>query len=561
MRLKRVLVFFLLYSLNALSDNVFVVTGVTGEVSNNVAVYLSSLAKARNVPDWQIRELSQEALRALGYFHGTFNIKRVGANKIKVSVNKGEPILIEKSDITLQGEAIHNMTFVNAIKNSGLHPGERLDQGKYEALKSLFSDLALKQGYFDAKILTSELAVNPSINHAFIHIIFDSGKRYDIGETYFIGSQINEQKLYSLIPYQVGQPYLAEDLGLLNQRLANVGWFSSVYAGADIEQKSGREVPVNVALVPQVKNKMEVGVGYTTNHGPRLKFKWRKPWINSSGHSLNVQSEISQYEPKVQLAYKIPLEDVLHDYYQLIGGIRYVDAHNTLSTDLNAGIERHWNIGQWDQAVFFRWLYEDYKQGAFEKGVANLGLVGISYSHAYFSPGIVPKNAQKTFFSVGYSNVALGAKSQLWDLHARQGWIRTMAENHRIVFKMEAGAAIAHSVTDVPPALRYFIGGDSSLRGYSYESISPRDSENKQIGGQYMATVAAEYQYRLVGNWWGATFYDVGSSWTNAFSLKRGTGIGVRWASPIGSIRLDIAWGLDRPGTPFEIHLTLGPEL
>jgi translocation and assembly module TamA len=76
-----------------------------------------------------------------------------------------------------------------------------------------------------------------------------------------------------------------------------------------------------------------------------------------------------------------------------------------------------------------------------------------------------------------------------------------------------------------------------------------------------MATASAEYQYKLVGNWWGAVFYDYGSSWVSEPVWVRGIGGGIRWASPVGSIRLDVGWGLDREGTPFEIHFALGPEL
>lgn len=544
------------------ADNQFKINGVDkGEVKDNIGVYLDSLKKNKTLEDYQIQSLVKEATRAFGYYHTSARVSQTKPKNYSINVQLGSRMIIKAANVMIKGDASDNKSFKQAVTDSGLHPNQPLNHGSYEALKSSFTSLALKEGFFDAKMEKSELLVDPKTNAAFITIIFDSGKRYYFGQTSFTGSQINVKKLYTVIPYKQGDPYLAKNIGLLNQRLANTGWYSSVYAGADTEKSENYQVPVNVLVVPAVKNKMETGVGFTTNHGPRVKLKWRKPWINSAGHSFNMQTEISQYEPTVQFAYKMPLKNVLDDYYQFNGAIRYVDTHDTLATDMWAGAERHWRVGKWNQAVFFRWLYEDYKQGSFESGVANLGLVGIKYSHAYFSPGAVPKNAQKSFFSIGYTDTFLGANDGLWAIKARQGWIRTFAPKHRGVIKLAAEGNITDKITTVPPAMRFFIGGDNSLRGYRYQSVSPVDTKGKQLGGQYMATASTEYQYKLVGNWWGAVFYDYGASWVNDPVWVRGIGGGIRWASPVGSIRLDVGWGLDREGTPFEIHFALGPEL
>ncbi|MCY4044736.1 MAG: autotransporter assembly complex protein TamA [Cellvibrionales bacterium] len=552
----------LFFTPQVFADNQFVIVGVNDSaVKENISVYLESLKKNKSVDDYQIQRLVKEATRAFGFYHTFTLVSQTKPQHFSVNVQLGPRMTIQSAKIEIKGEAATNKSFKKAIKKSSIRPNKPLDHGAYESLKSSLTGLALKEGYFDAKIEKSELLVDPKANVSDITLIFDSGKRYYFGETHFQGSQINVKKLYTVIPYKMGEPYLAKDIGLLNQRLANTGWYSSVYAGANTDKSENYQVPVNVLLVPAVKNKMETGIGYTTNHGPRLKLKWRKPWINSAGHSFNMQTEISQYEPTVQFAYKMPLKDILDDYYQFNGAVRYVDTHDTLATDMWAGAERHWRLGKWDQALFIKWLYEDYRQGSFESGVSNLGLVGLKYSHAYFSPGAVPKNAQKSFVSIGYTDTALGANDSLWQFKLRQGWIRTLAKKHRAVLKLDAEGNVTDKLTTVPPAMRYFIGGDNSIRGYRYQSVSPVDTTGKQVGGQYMATASAEYQYKLVGNWWGALFYDYGSSWVNTPVWVRGIGGGIRWASPVGSIRLDVGWGLDREGAPFEIHFSLGPEL
>jgi translocation and assembly module TamA len=117
------------------------------------------------------------------------------------------------------------------------------------------------------------------------------------------------------------------------------------------------------------------------------------------------------------------------------------------------------------------------------------------------------------------------------------------------------------TVENLPPSLRFFAGGDNNLRGYAYESVSPLNQQGELVGGRYMATASLEYQYRVTGNWWLATFADYGSAWTDSPDWKRGVGFGVRWGSPIGAVRIDFAWGLDAEGSPFQLHFSLGPEL
>ncbi|MEZ9559105.1 autotransporter assembly complex family protein, partial [Vibrio splendidus] len=108
----------------------------------------------------------------------------------------------------------------------------------------------------------------------------------------------------------------------------------------------------------------------------------------------------------------------------------------------------------------------------------------------------------------------------------------------------------------------FFAGGDNSIRGYGYESISPRDESGALTGAKFIATSSFEYQYRLVGNWWGAAFYDIGDAFNDKPEWKHGTGVGVRWASPVGPVSLDFAWGLDaKKGDEFQLHFSLGPEL
>ena len=113
----------------------------------------------------------------------------------------------------------------------------------------------------------------------------------------------------------------------------------------------------------------------------------------------------------------------------------------------------------------------------------------------------------------------------------------------RFVLRSHLGWIETSDFNDVPPDLRYFAGGDRSIRGYDYESISPKDENGELLGASRLLTGSIEYQLRVTGNWWGAVFLDIGRA-DNKFefsNFKKGAGVGIRWESPLGPVKLDIA--------------------
>lgn len=107
---------------------------------------------------------------------------------------------------------------------------------------------------------------------------------------------------------------------------------------------------------------------------------------------------------------------------------------------------------------------------------------------------------------------------KLLRLQAQGAIVRSIGENHRGVARADIGAIYTDDFYKLPPSIRFFAGGDNSIRGYGYEEVSPKDSEGYLTGGQYMATASLEYQYRVVGNWWVATFVDYGDAWLDVWA-------------------------------------------
>ena len=563
-----IIVSLLAFSHSAYADVSLKIKGIDGALEDNMNAYLSSIPEDDYSTTLRFQaRLEQsitEALNALGYYHAKISYTITKDNdELIVNVKPGEPVRIKEMDVVISGEAGEDEEFTNLIKKSRLKEGRILNQGEYDALKSGIRNLALQRGYFNGDFKLSRLEVVPELNEANVRLHYDSGIRYHFGTVEILGSQIWEDRVDSLRPFKTGEPYLVSEVGEYNQNLSNTDWFSSVFVEPDLTKlDDGRDLPIKVSLAPAAKNQVETGIGYSTDTGVRGTLKWKKPWVSARGHSFDTALSLSKPEQTITAGYKIPLDDVLHEYYQLQFGLKHLDNRDTESLESNLAVERHWITDSgWHKTLYVRHLYENFSQGLQEDGVQFV-LPGASFSRTRTRGGNMPMWGDKQSVTVEYGDPALLSETRVLRLLGRTSWIRSIGQNHRGLFRLEGGANVTDEFEKLSPSLRFFAGGDNNIRGYGYESISPTDSSGALTGAKYMVTSTLEYQYRVHGNWWGAVFYDIGDAFNKTPEWKSGAGVGIRWASPVGPVSFDFAWGLDaEPDPQFRIHFSLGPEL
>ncbi|HCE2649374.1 TPA: outer membrane protein assembly factor [Vibrio parahaemolyticus] len=563
-----IIVGLLVVSQSAYADVSLKLKGIDGALEDNVKAYLSSIPEKDYSTSLRFQaRLDQsitEALNALGYYHAkiSYSISE-GNDELIVNIHKGLPVKIKVMDVVISGEAKEDEEFTNLIAKSPLKVGRILNQGEYDSLKSGIRNLALQRGYFNGDFKLNKLEVIPELNEANMRLHYDSGIRYHFGPVEITGSQIWENRVESMRPFEIGEPYLVSDVGEYNQNLSNTDWFSSVFVEPDLSKlEDGRELPIKVSLAPAAKNQIETGIGYSTDTGVRGTLKWKKPWVSARGHSFNTALSLSKPEQTITAGYKIPLDDVLREYYQLQFGLKHLDNRDTESLESNLAVERHWlTDGGWHKTVYVRHLYENFSQGLQDDGVQFV-LPGATFSRTRVRGGSMPMWGDKQSVTVEYGDPALLSETRVLRLLGRSSWIRGIGENHRGLFRLEGGANITEEFEKLSPSLRFFAGGDNNIRGYGYESISPVDESGALTGAKYILSSTLEYQYRVYGNWWAATFYDIGDAFNDTPEWKSGAGVGIRWASPVGPVSFDFAWGLDeKPNNEFRIHFSLGPEL
>nr|CDS56428.1 conserved hypothetical protein; putative outer membrane protein and surface antigen [Serratia symbiotica] len=551
------------------------VEGLSGELEKNVRVRLSSITPEEVGNDGHFRarvdEAVRQGLRALGYYQPTIDFTlddRPGLSRqvLHAKVNPGEPVRIAGDNIMLKGGALTDEDYLTLVKQGRPTLGEILNHGKYDSFKNSLTSLALRKGYFDADMLESQLGVAEDLHRAFWDIDFNSGSRYRFGEVKFEGSQIREDYLQNLVPFHQGDYYSSEDLAELNRRLSATNWFNSVVVSPDFKNsKENRVLPLDAWVTPRTRNTIETGVGYSTDVGPRVKGSWKKPWLNDRGHSLESSASVSAPEQQLDLTYKIPLlKNPLEQYYLLQGGFKNVDLNDTKSVTSKVVVSRNWDLSSgWQRAVNLTWRLDHFTQGT----VTNTTMLlypGVSVNRTRSRGGLMPTWGDSQRYSIDVSNTTWGSGVDFALMQAQNVWIRTLVDKHRFVVRGQVGWIETNDFNKVPPDLRFFAGGDRSIRGYKYKGISPRDNEGKLIGASKMLTGSLEYQYNVTGKWWGAVFVDSGEAVDDIkqSNVKTGAGIGVRWQSPVGPVKLDIAAPVgDKETHGVQFYIGLGPEL
>lgn len=553
------------------------VEGIDGKVLDNVNVMLmpvkeNSVTEVRQTYRAQVDRAIRRAVQALGYYQTTIQYnwkepKDKDPALLVAKVHLGEPARIEGTSFSVEGEGKDDEVFTELRKKLP-KKGTQLNHGEYESFKASIERTAIRHGYFDGDFVTKELGVDAVKNQAFWTFDYDSKTRYRFGDIKFSGSQIREPILVNLLPFKEGEPYTSDDISELNRRLSATGWFNSVVVSPDIfkgRASADKTLPVYAHVTPKKENVVETGLGYSTDVGPRASVTWRKPWMNDSGHSLEASTELSALEQLADISYKIPLEEsALEKYWLVQGGVKTEDLNDTKSNSVSAMVSRHWAPYEgWQRDVHLRWSMDDFDQGEMSDRTM-LIYPGVSFSKTTTVGGLMPTWGFSQRYTLDWSNTMWGSDVDFVVLEAQHALVKAFANRHRIVLRSHIGWIETNDFDKVPPDLRFFAGGDRSVRGYKYESISPEDENGDLTGAEKLITASVEYQYRVTGDWWGAVFFDIGQA-VHDFDdqdLKKGVGLGVRWNSPLGPIKLDIATPVGDPSeSGVQFYIGLGPEL
>lgn len=541
-------------------------------------------AQARRLYE-RAQDQARASLEAYGYYNVTVGgeLKEQGPDYVAVlHVTPGEPVKVTALDIRVDGDADGQDAVRKAIAAFAPARGRPLDQAAYEKSKATIQAALFGSGYLDAQLVTHQVEVSRTANSAEVHLAWTVGPRYRFGRITFEGGQFPDALMQRYVPWNEGDFYTQDRMLAFQQRLIDADYFSISQVQPDTEHAHDGVVPIKVMLAPAKRTIYTGGVFLGTDTGPGLRGGIERRWINASGHKLKFDALVATQLKTASVQYQIPLAG--RDNHNVNFGATFRDENTDSSTSRTFGLaatdSRIWH--DWTRTLGLKFL-----TGNFE--VAN---IQGSTTMLYPEISLARKQADDPMFvRRGYSltlSARAGEKGLLSDtrfgqISADAKWIRGLGENSRFIARGSLGATSVGDFDKLPPELRFFAGGDRSIRGYAFQTIGTplpadqvpialarcaaqpkRTCQTLIIGGKNLAVASAEYEYYFKPNWGVATFIDTGDAFNNFDDYRQriGTGFGARWRSPVGMIRVDLGFPIhDKNASGVELHIVIGPDL
>ncbi|MEO1573589.1 MAG: autotransporter assembly complex family protein [Pseudomonadota bacterium] len=548
------------------------IDGLSSDERANVRHSLS-LAKADcDTPAWSLRRMTagapdevRAALEPLGYYRATSDIRdtssKSGCWKKTLTIVPGEPTRYGEAGVAVTGPGAEEAAFRNVLARTAVKPGEVVHHGRYRALKTSLQNTATQLGYFDARFETAEVVVREDLALADVALNFATGPRYRIGQV-TVESDLIEKSLFdTLIDVRQDMPYNASNIAATHRNLQDSGYFAYENVRADPNEADGLEVPVVIEAAPAKTRVYTGGLGYATDVGPRFRLNYRNRRINRRGHTLNSQLLASPVQSVLGAEYRIPAGDDRRDVLSLAASVEEQDTDTSEFSSVELGVRRtHAQDSGWLRTLGLDLRREDFKVGTQDES-STLLIPSISWFRSTQAASARPASGYRLALDVRGAGEGLGSDTSFVQLELTARAIRSLGERWRVLTRARLGATSRESSDALPVSLRFFAGGDNSVRGYGFETIGPVDEDGIVIGGSMLATGSLELDYLLNDRWALAVFADTGSAFDSGSpDFKTGLGIGVRRLTPVGPLRIDLAAPLDLDRT-VRLHFSIGSDL
>jgi len=558
------------FNVNADTINV-TLEGVSGIYSENILSNLSLYQQrsASNLSSGRVRWLYLQAeneintaLQPLGYYHPIIKSgisQKDGQWKASFIINKGEPVTIAERNILVTGDASHDDIFNVAIKQKRLLPGDIARHDEYEEIKKSLLAIASERGYFDARYTTNEFHIDAENNKAHVKLKLDSGPRYRIGHITFTKVELGDDLLQRYIPFSYGDPYDAKAVRQLQKILSDSDYFDRVIVQPLTGKKFDNHIPIDVQLSMRKRTKYTLGLGYGTDTGPRASAGIERRFLNTKGHTFKGNVSVSELINRVTTQYSIPLNRPETD--RLVGTVEWSDINTDTSSSETKllSIAREKEQSGWRNTLSLSYQEESFRV-ADDVGRSSLLMPSIGFSQIKSDHPVMPSKGRRLQFSLRGSAEGLVSDTSFLQARAGAKWLYSFNKG-RLLLRADVGASWTRDFADLPPSVRFFTGGDWSVRGYDYNTLGPQQSDGSVTGGKHLIVGSVEYDYLFLENWRGAVFYDMGNAIDNFNDpLKKSAGLGVRWKSPVGWLRLDFAQPL-ASNESWRVHFTIGPDL
>ncbi len=573
------------------------VHGVDEQLRANVLAYLSferykkrtdlSADTVERLHNRVEREVAS-ALKPFGYYEPSVEseVKDLGHGDWRVIINiaPGRPVLVDKIVVHVSGPGATDPLFERITTNPPLHPGDRLSHASYESIKSDLQRTAATYGYLDAKLTRNELVVDPKSHTANIALEMQTGERYRFGKTSIEQSSVRDSLVRRYLRYKEGDYFDLTQILRTQFALDDAQYFTNLEVLPQEADRQTHTVPVDIHADKSRRNRYSFGAGYATDTGVRGTLTWENRRVNTLGHRFSVTVEASQIERYLlQARYIIPIGDPAVENLTFQATVDQLQLADITTRTQSIGPAVTKVAGNWQYVAFANATRttDDSIAGSNTERMLVPGIDIASVPKGYLGEPIF----QHPFFAeLRGSNAAIGSDSNFLQLHIQAERVFPLFDKWHLLLRDEVGATLVKNFDRLPAIMRFFAGGDNSVRGFGFNQLGPidavcsRDKQGNPIlipgtgqcvdqigtvkdGGKDLITGTVEVIRDLPHNFGVATFFDYGNAF-NHFGdpLEYAAGVGFRVRLPVVTLGIDVAQPLSRSGGP-RLHINFSPKL
>ena len=543
------------------------------------------------------------ALDSLGFYQGKVRVTIAGRDldypglsdflarapadpplPVAVAVERGPLFHLRKVDIdgTVPEPLWHSL---------GLKPGDPAVAAEVLAARERLLAALRDAGYALAKVGEPVAVLVPEATALDVSYPVETGPLATLGEISLHGlSAVDASFVRRRLLVFYGDPFNPAAIEKARQDLASIGAFASVRAQV-AEQLDGQgRLPLAFEFSERPKRAVNIGAAYSTDLGGSLSTTWQHRNLLGGAEQLNLGMGVTQLggNSTTGIGYKGNVGFVKPDVFQRdqslqvnLGALKQsliaYDQKAVLGdVALSRKFARHWSasIGLAGEHAQFT---QDGQYVAQRSQTTDYTLLSLPASLKYDSTDSLldPTEGIRAVASLTpiqplsiHSTAQVGAPhtSTFLVMQASGSGYLDLGEPGRSVLALRGtvGDVQGASQLDLPPDKRFYAGGSATVRGYKYQSIGPQSFSGKPLGGTAMTAGTMEFRQRVLEDYGAVVFADVGQ--VNAAGLpftgiwRLGAGVGVRYYTAFGPIRLDVALPVVKQanGGSFEVYIGLG---
>jgi translocation and assembly module TamA len=536
-----------------------------------------------DAPDWWIekqlektQEIARQLLETQGFYQPAFNADHaIEGDCWRASIA-----------ITQGPQATFSMLNIQGIEALDINPslleewlpvtGDPFTHKRYEDLKANLMDFARERGFLEAawsnhRVIVrlpsqaSEAPIEQQNTQADVELALTLGPQFYVGNIEHKVADIDAEFLAKFYDLRQGAPLIRDALDAAYQDLISTGYLASLSITPQYAAAKDNQVPVILEAIPARKRTYEIGAGYATDSGARARgeIRWRR--INDQGDRARLTATVAQNESELSGEYRRADLDDPRNRWLSLGASYEFDEPDTYRREKTAitATQSHRREDAWLRSNVLQYSSEVWRIANTE-GDTQLVSLGQGWQtsqghgrgrlHSGHSLNLSWRGAAK----------AVGSDIDVLQIQAAYKHIYSINTHWRLLSRAHAGINLVDDLDVLPPDIRFFAGGDNSVRGYDLDTLGEvRLVEGKSvvIGGKRILDGALELDRAINKDWSLALFADAGSAFNNAPNIAVGAGFGARWYSPLGPIRIDIAHGFDGLSPGWRLHISFGAEL